>query len=300
MGDDDQRCLLSGVEVPEGLGEPLEAPQVDASLRLVEDRHLQAARQDAGDLDPLELAAREAGIQFSVQIVLGAQPHVDQKVAGVDAAVGTAGQVQEVAHRDSLEAGGLLEGVADAQAGPLVDVEGGDLLPVQEDLPPGGRVDPHDGLGDGGLPATVRACHHVDPVLLQGQADVCEDFDGFLAVVQRDAEVPQFQHGRLPLSGSGFRHRHPRVGGPDSFRKHRKRPHTWKPAHQGRMARRVRPWALTSRPGRQVLSRFGSSATRTPGPATGSISVREPRTCRPPPSGPDARNPVAEWPGPGP
>ena len=56
----------------------LEAPQVDARLRLVEDGQLGAAGQHHGDLDALELAAGQAVVHLPVDIVPGAQTDLAQ------------------------------------------------------------------------------------------------------------------------------------------------------------------------------------------------------------------------------
>ena len=68
----------SPVDLLEGLGEPGEAPQVDAGLRLVKDHQLAVPRQNGGDLDALDLAAGEGHVHLTVQIVVGAQPHLGQ------------------------------------------------------------------------------------------------------------------------------------------------------------------------------------------------------------------------------
>ena len=59
MGDDDHGGRVLLVDLLKGLGQPGEAPQVDAGLRLVEDHQVALPRQNGGDLDALDLAAGE-------------------------------------------------------------------------------------------------------------------------------------------------------------------------------------------------------------------------------------------------
>ena len=84
-------------------------------------------------------------------------------------------QLQQVPDPHALEPGGLLEAVADAALGPLGDGEGGDVLPVPEDLSAGGDGQAHDGLGQGGLAAAVGAGDHHELVVRDGERDVVED-----------------------------------------------------------------------------------------------------------------------------
>ena len=82
--------------------------------------------QNGGDLDALDLAAGEGHVHLPVQIVVGAQAHLGQVLAALvlGELVLARGQGQQVCDRDALEAGGLLEAVADAQSGPLRDARG--------------------------------------------------------------------------------------------------------------------------------------------------------------------------------
>ena len=58
---------------------------------------------------------------------------------------------------DPLEAGGLLEAVANAQAGTFSDRKARHILAVVEDLPLRGLYQAHDHLGQGSLAAAVGA-----------------------------------------------------------------------------------------------------------------------------------------------
>ena len=76
--------------------------------------------QDGGDLNALDLAAGEGDIHLPVQIVVGAQAHLGQVLAALvlGELLIAGGDGQQVADRQALEAGRLLEAVADAQTGP--------------------------------------------------------------------------------------------------------------------------------------------------------------------------------------
>ncbi len=100
----------------------VEAPQVDARLGLVEQGQLGAAGKGHGDLDALDLAARKAGVHVAVDIVAGAQAHLNQILAQLaPAQLFAGGKAHQVADRQALEAHRLLKGVGDAQLGALGD-----------------------------------------------------------------------------------------------------------------------------------------------------------------------------------
>ena len=83
MGNDDHRCGAPAVDLLEGLGQAAKAPEVNAGLRLVKDHQLRIAGQNGGDLNTLKLAAGETGIHIPVDILLTAQAHLSQIVAGI-------------------------------------------------------------------------------------------------------------------------------------------------------------------------------------------------------------------------
>ena len=60
-----------------------EAPEIDACLGLVEDHELRLPREDRGDLDALDLAAGEGGVHLAVKIIVGAQAHLREILAGL-------------------------------------------------------------------------------------------------------------------------------------------------------------------------------------------------------------------------
>ena len=83
MGDDDNRAVMDLLAHP--LKDPdqvLEAPQVDSGLRLVKYGKLCLPGKHGRDLNSLQLSAGEGSIDFSVDIVLGAEPNLGQIIAG--------------------------------------------------------------------------------------------------------------------------------------------------------------------------------------------------------------------------
>ena len=175
MGDDEDRAVDLLMQVLKHLDQVGEGPQIDARLRLVKDGQLGPPSHNHGDLDALELAAGQGAVHLPVDIILGAQPHLGQVVARLrHADVLSAGQGNQVLHRQALEAHRLLKGKADAPVGPLGDVQAGDVLPIQQDPPAGGGVDAGDDLGQGGLAAAVGTGNGHKP-LVNGQIDVPQD-----------------------------------------------------------------------------------------------------------------------------
>ena len=174
VGDDNHGRGAAGVDLFKRFCQPGEAPQVDARLWLVEDHQLAAAGQDSGDLDALHLAAGEGGVHLPVQIVIGAQAHLRQVLAALvlGQLLIPGGDGQQVADRQPLEPGGLLEAVADAQTGPLRDSQVRDILTVPQNLAAGGLHQTHDDLGQGGLAAAVGTGEHHQSVVVDGQGDV--------------------------------------------------------------------------------------------------------------------------------
>ena len=159
MGNDDHGGAALTVDLLEGLRQPGEGPQVDACLRLVEDHQVGVPGQNGGDLNALDLAAGKGHIHFAVQIVIGAEPHLGEVLAALvlGKLVVAGGDGQQVADSDALEAGGLLEAVANAQAGTFSDRKARHILAVVEDLPLRGLYQAHDHLGQGSLAAAVGA-----------------------------------------------------------------------------------------------------------------------------------------------
>ena len=146
------------MQLAEGCGQTVEAPQVDPRLRLIKNHDRRVFRKDRRDLDPLDLAAGQRRVHLAVQIIAGTKAHLREIVAAL-----VAGQLlfrrhlQQIAHRQSLEARRLLEGVGNACLGALCDVKGRDVHAVEADLSGVRGDDAHDDAGKGGFAAAVRS-----------------------------------------------------------------------------------------------------------------------------------------------
>ena len=201
VGDDDQRGLPLLVDGPEGLGQLGEGPQVDARLRLIKDHQPRLAGQNSGDLNALDLAAGQGAVHLPVDIVLGAQAHLRKIVAGLRHADAlSAGQGDQILHRQPLEANRLLEGKADPLLGPLGDVQAGDVGAIPGDGAPGGPHQAHDGLRQGGLAAPVGAGDDHKLMVSYGEGDVVEDTQLLAGLpLHLVAEMLYLQHTRSLL-----------------------------------------------------------------------------------------------------
>ena len=176
----------------------MEAPQVDPGFRFIKDRKGGAARQHHGDLDALQLAAGQAGIQLAVDVVPGAQSHFAEVGTDfADVGIPAGGQVHQVADPQALKPYRLLKGVADAPPGALGHRKPGNILAVQQQAASGGAVDAGDDFGQGGFPAAVGAGDGHKAVLYH-QVDIVQDLTAFLGFV---TDVLQFQHIVLLFAG---------------------------------------------------------------------------------------------------
>ena len=79
MGDNHDRAVVLLMQVFEHRDEILEAPQV----RLIEDGKTGFSCQGDGDLNTLELTAREGGIHFTLHIAGAMQSHLGEIAAGL-------------------------------------------------------------------------------------------------------------------------------------------------------------------------------------------------------------------------
>ena len=197
VGDDDHGGPALVVDLLEGLRQPGEAPEVDAGLGLVKDHELGVPGQEGRDLDALDLAAGEGDVHLPVEIIVGAEAHPGQVLAALVLAerIIAAGQGQQALHRDALEAGGLLEAVADAEPRPLGDGEIRDVLSVPKDLAGGGLDQAHDDLGQGGLAAAVGASEDHELMVRHRQGDALQNIQRTALILDGIADVLQFQHG---------------------------------------------------------------------------------------------------------
>ena len=152
----------------EDLDQILEAPEIDACLGLIEDREPGAACQHCGDLDALELAAGEAGIDFTVDIVLGAEPDFRQILACVSRShIPACRKTDQVEDLDAFEADRLLEGETDARLCALCDVFVCDILAVQQNAAGCGLFNAGDDLGECGLAAAVGAGNNNEFIVIK-------------------------------------------------------------------------------------------------------------------------------------
>ena len=173
MGDNQDGAPLLRVEHGEGLGELGEAPQINPRLGLVKDHQLGVPGQNAGDLNPLDLAAGEGGIHVPVHIVVGAQAHLIQVVTALLPGQPLAGgDLQQIPHLQSLEPGRLLEPIGDTKLGPLGNGQASDIGSVPENLARSGLDNAHHRLGKGGLAAAVGAGDHYKFILIHSQVNV--------------------------------------------------------------------------------------------------------------------------------
>ena len=197
MGNDDHGGAALTVDLLEGLRQPGEGPQVDACLRLVEDHQVGVPGQNGGDLNALDLAAGEGHIHFTVQIVIGAEPHLGEVLAAfvLGELFIARGDGQKVPDRQPLEAGRLLKAVADAKLGPFRNSHVGNVLTVPDDLAGRGGDEAHDDFCQRGLSAAVGAGKDYQTVLVDAQGDVLQNVQRSLRLLNGVADVLEFQHG---------------------------------------------------------------------------------------------------------
>ena len=164
------------MELLEGADKPVEAPQVNAGLGLVEDGQARVAREHRGDLDALELAAGEALIHVSHKVVARAQAHGAQiLIALLGRNLLARGELEELANLHALETGRCLETIADAHASALVDGSCGDVLALKVDAARRGLLDAHDEACERGLTAAVGAGDDRDFAGFDVQRQVVDD-----------------------------------------------------------------------------------------------------------------------------
>ena len=197
MGDDDHRGVLAAVDLFKRLGQAGKAPQVDTGLRLVKDHQRAVARQNGGDLNALDLAAGKAHVHLALQIIVGAQAHLGQVLAAAVLAelFRTGREQQQIVNGNALEAGRLLEAVADTQLGPLGDRQLRHILPVKEHAAGGRLHQTHNNLGQRCLAAAVGTGEHHQLIVGDGDADILQNMLHTLRRVDTKTNMLQFQHG---------------------------------------------------------------------------------------------------------
>ena len=96
-------------------------------------------------------------------------------------------QAQKTVHRQPLEAGRLLEGIADAALCALKNGKLRNILSVKQDTSRRGLFNSHDQLGKGGFSSAVWACDHGEFPRIERQGQI-GDNGVFSAVCGGNAE----------------------------------------------------------------------------------------------------------------
>ena len=183
---------------PQGLVEPLDlGAHLDAKLgvevreRLVEEKELRIAHERSPHRHPLALAAGELG-GASREQGLDSQGlrHLGHRPAPLGlrhaAHLHAEAHVLLDAHRGVERVG--LEHHGDVAPRRREVVDG---APVDADLAPGDRLEPRDGVKEGGLAAARRPHQDEESALLDREVDVLEDLDRPVVLV----EVVDFEEG---------------------------------------------------------------------------------------------------------
>ena len=152
----------------------------------------------------IRFTAGEVLVHLAGEVVRRAQAHARQVlVAREHGQLLAGGDVQELLHLHALEAGGLLEAVADALLRTLGDGQVRDVLAVEQDLAARGLLHAHDELGKRGLAAAVRAGDDREAVVGDREREVVDDALRLLRALRQryfKREILQFQHGRCSPS----------------------------------------------------------------------------------------------------
>ena len=204
MGDYHYRAALDALsQLLEDLDETAEAPEVDARLRLVEDRERRAAHEHGRDLDALEFAAGERRVDLALDVIARAQPDSREVVARFDGGDGLARRdAKQVDDAYALEAHRLLEREADAHLGAVGYALFGYVLAVQDDAPRRGLFDTRDYAGERRFAAAVRSGDDDELVVRHRQTDVAHY--GFILALRGhlEGDVFQFEHMESPFSAA--------------------------------------------------------------------------------------------------
>ena len=188
MADDHDGTGGLPVQLFKDLDQALEAPQVNARFRFIEQGQGCPPGCRHGNLDPLHFAAGQGIVQLSSDIFFGIQAYRVEGPAGLIEGLcpfftlfPAGGQLQQVSDPESLEPDRLLEREADALPGPLRDGKIRYILAIQQDTAGIGRDNAHDDLEQGRFAAAVGACDG-NKVIIQSQIDVLQD----LLVIRRE------------------------------------------------------------------------------------------------------------------
>ena len=181
----------------------VEAPEVDARLRLVQQEHLAALRQRGGELDAFQFPARKCAVRLPVDVIARAKPHVRQiRAELIQRIVPPGSEIEQILHRHALEAHGLLKGERKAQLRPFGDGESCDLLSPKADFALRGKEDSHQQFYERGFSAPVLPGDHRDAVRGKGKIDSAEDLRLCARIVfRRIRDILQFQQTYFSLWG---------------------------------------------------------------------------------------------------
>ena len=201
MGNDQDGAVLDVFpKLLENARQVLEAPEVDARLRLVKQCEPCLPCHDRRDLDTLQLAAGQRRIDLAMDIVPGAEADLGQIVAGrVHGNRLARRKAQQVDDLQPLESDRLLERKGNAHARPFRDSFIGNVLAVEHDPARRRLLDAGDDPRQRRFPAAVRTGDHDEFPVLDGQADVLQDVDPLAVLLDGERDIFQFQHGMSPL-----------------------------------------------------------------------------------------------------
>ena len=177
MGDDNQGIFAGGMHFLKHLDQIVKAPQIDAGLGLVKDGQRGVSGDDGSNLDALQLAAGQAGVHITVDVVSRAQADFGEAVADIGQLyLASRGQSDEILHLDALEPDRLLEGEADAQLCPLGDVFVRNVRSVEQNSSGGRLFDSHDQFCKRGFAAAVGARDGDEGVIFKSKIQIPYDF----------------------------------------------------------------------------------------------------------------------------
>ena len=183
----------------------MEAPQINAGLRLVEQVELGCAGDQRRDLNALELAAGQARVDLALDIVHRAQPDFGQIGAGLVCCQSASGRKpQQVAHIQAFKPDRLLEGEADSKPGPLGHAEAGDIRSVKQNLALRRLFNAHNNFCKRRFPAAVGAGDYNEAVVLHREVYIVQNLYARMVRIHSNAKgnVLKLQHGiSLRLSG---------------------------------------------------------------------------------------------------
>src|SRR4029079_10504274 len=213
VGDDQHAHVARGGNRVDPVGDGVERVDVEARVRLVEDRDLRLLQRELEDLHALLLAAGEALVQVAGRELARHVRELHRRLDGLAEllegdlglaarlAVGVHDHPQVLRDGHARDGDGVLEGHEQAGAGALVRVGLRDVVPAEEDLPLGhlevGLA--HDHVCERGLARPVRAHEGVDLALVDGEVEALED----LLVPGLDVQVANLEVGHVLRSGSG-------------------------------------------------------------------------------------------------